>query len=99
MASCENRDDEIAREAVAVFIRILGTVAGNLALIHLPFGGVYLVGGVSRAMTPYFAANGFGDAFRDKGRFAGFMQNFAIHVVEDDYAALIGLAHHLSAQF
>ena len=99
MASCESGDDPIAAEAVAVFIRILGTVAGNLALIHLPFGGVYLVGGVSRAMAPYFAANGFGEAFRDKGRFAGFMQNFAIHVVEDDYAALIGLAHHLSAQF
>ncbi len=90
--------DELARESVAVFVRILGTVAGNLALIHLPFGGIYLVGGVSRAMTPYFSEFGFGDAFRDKGRFAGFMQNFAIHVVEDDYAALIGLAAHLSSQ-
>lgn len=99
MAACDRGDDEIARDAVAVFVRILGTVAGNLALIHLPFGGVYLVGGVSRAMTPYFATFGFGDAFRDKGRFAGFMQNFAIHVVEDDYAALTGLAAHLSAQF
>lgn len=99
MAACDRGDDPIAREAVSVFVRILGTVSGNLALIHLPFGGIYLVGGVSRAMTPYFGTFGFGDAFRDKGRFAGFMQNFAIHVVEDDYAALIGLAAHLSSQF
>ena len=99
MASCDSGDDPLAKEAVSVFVRILGTVAGNLALIHLPFGGVYLVGGVSRAMTPYFSEFGFGDSFRDKGRFAGFMQNFAIHVVEDDYAALIGLAAHLSSQF
>ena len=99
MAACDRGDDLIALETVAVFIRILGRVVGNLALIHLPFGGIYLVGGVSRAMMPHFATFGFSDAFRDKGRFAGFMQNFAVHVVEDDYAALIGLSSHLSAQF
>lgn len=84
--------DPRAQDALRVFIRILGTVAGNLSLVHLPFGGVYLVGGVARAMLPHLAQYGFSDAFRDKGRFAGFMGNFPVSVVLDDYAALTGNA-------
>lgn len=88
-------DPARAREAVATFVRIFGTVAGNLALIHLPFGGVFLAGGVARAMTPHLSEFGFTEAFRDKGRFAGFMQNFGVSVVEDDFAALTGTAAYL----
>ena len=95
MAACETGGDAIAEQAVATFVRLLGRVAGNLALDHLPFGGVFLAGGVARAMTPHFARFGFAEAFRDKGRFAGFMQNFAVAVIEDDYAALAGSAAHL----
>lgn len=88
--------DERATSAARTFARILGTVAGNLALIHLPFGGIYLVGGVARAFTGHLVEFGFVDAFRDKGRFAGFMANFPVSVVEDDYAALTGCAGHLA---
>lgn len=95
MAACADTSDPRALEAVQMFIRVLGTVCGNLSLIQLPFGGVYLVGGVARAVQPYLNTLGFDDAFRDKGRFAGFMGNFAVHVIEDDYAALTGCAAHL----
>ena len=88
-------EDPVARDAVRWFVRILGTVAGNLSLIHLPFGGVSLIGGVARAMQPYFDSYDFAAAFRDKGRFAGFMNNFHVDIVEDDFAALEGLAAHL----
>ena len=96
MAACNDAADPIAAEAVRHFIRILGRVAGNQSLDHLPFGGVYLAGGVARAMTPHLIPMGFVDAFRDKGRFAGFMQNFSVWVIEDDYAALAGSAAHLA---
>lgn len=95
MTACEDGSDPRAIEAAQVFARILGTVCGNLSLIQLPFGGVYLVGGVARAFAPFLNKFGFDDAFRDKGRFAGFMSNFSVHVVEDDYAALTGSAAHL----
>jgi len=85
-----------ARDAAGLMIRLLGAEAGNLALIHLPFGGVYLCGGVARALAPHLAAMGFAEAFRDKGRFAGFMQNFAVSVITDDYAALTGCAVYLA---
>ena len=34
----------------------LAQTLADLALIHLPYGGIYLIGGMSRAMTPHFAA-------------------------------------------
>ncbi len=95
MTAAAQGNDPIATKTVAVFSRMLGSVAGNLALVNLPFGGVYLVGGVSRAFAPYLGSNGFIEGFRDKGRFAPFMDSFSVTVIEDDYAALIGMAHHL----
>ena len=95
MEDCTAGTDPRAAEAARLFARMLGTVCGNLALIQLPFGGIYLVGGVARAFAPRLGELGFDAAFRDKGRFAGFMGNFAVHVVEDDYAALTGCAAHL----
>ena len=95
MAACADGDPH-AKDAVHLSIQILGAVAGNLALTLLPFGGIYLVGGVSRAFAPYLADAGFAQAFKDKGRFAGFMERFPIYVVNDDYAALTGCAAYLS---
>ena len=97
MAACADGSDERALEAARVFTRMLGTVVGNLALTQLPFGGIYLVGGVSRAFAPYLHDFDFEGAFRNKGRFSGFMRNFGVAVVEDDYAALTGSAAHLVA--
>lgn len=94
--ACSDGSDPRAIEAARLFTRILGTVCGNLALIQLPFGGLSLVGGVARAIAPHLNGFGFADAFRDKGRFAGFMDNFAVDVIEDDYAALTGAAAHLA---
>ncbi|MDH5799128.1 MAG: glucokinase [Paracoccaceae bacterium] len=95
MARIRDGADPRATETARVFAKILGTVAGNLSLIHLPFGGVYLIGGVARAFAPFLEGFGFGAAFRDKGRFAGFMTNFGVTIIEDDFAALIGCASHL----
>lgn len=85
-----------ADRALRVFTRMLGRVAGNLALIMLPFGGIYLCGGVVRHLGPHLMRMGFGDAFGDKGRFGPFMTQFPVHLVTDDYAALTGSACHLA---
>lgn len=85
-----------AEATLRIFVRLLGVSVGNLALTTLPFGGIYLVGGVSRAIAPYLADFGFVEAFRDKGRFSGFMKSFGVSVIEDEYAALTGCAIHLA---
>ncbi|MCX8509830.1 MAG: glucokinase [Rhodobacteraceae bacterium] len=90
--------DPLARHAATLFARFLGRVSGDLALIHLPYGGIYLVGGVARAFAPYLTPDHFGTAFHEKGRFSSFLADFSVQVIEDDYAALQGCAAHLAAE-
>ena len=92
----ESDSDPRSEQAMRTFARLLGVVAGNLALVHLPFGGIYLSGGVARAFAPHLTELGFIEAFRSKGRFAEFMDSFGVKVITDDYSALAGCAKHLS---
>src|SRR6056297_23290 len=96
MQAVNDGSSKVAEEAARVFIRMMGRAAGNLALVHLPFGGIYLCGGVARHFGPHLERLGFRDAFFDKGRFSDFMEQFPVHLVDDDYAALSGSAAHLS---
>ncbi|MCR9157620.1 MAG: glucokinase [Rhodobacteraceae bacterium] len=96
MQAVNDGSSKIAQDAARVFIRMLGRAAGNLALVHLPFGGIYLIGGVARHFAPHLLRLGFQEAFHDKGRFSDFMEQFPVHLVDDDYAALTGSAAHLS---
>ncbi|WP_238365317.1 glucokinase [Mesobacterium pallidum] len=83
-------------KALETFVRLLGNATGDLALVHLPFGGIYMVGGMARAAAQHAERMGFEAAFRDKGRFSDYLAAFPVHVVEDDYAALVGMAAHVS---
>ncbi|MEM9344520.1 MAG: glucokinase [Pseudomonadota bacterium] len=87
--------EALSRRTLEVFVRLLARVAGDLALNAMPFGGVYVSGGMGRAMAPWFDQFGFADEFRAKGRFSGLMDQFPVFVIEDDYAALIGCAAFL----
>lgn len=95
MKQVETGDGDHALTAARLFVETLGTVAGDLALIHLPFGGVYFAGGVARAFSAYFQRLDFAKSFRSKGRFSQFMSDFPVFVIEDDYAALSGCAAYL----
>lgn len=89
--------DARAGVAAAMFVRLMAVVAGNLALTHMPFGGIYLTGGVVRHFAPALLRFGFAEAYHDKGRFSQLMQDFPVWVIEDDYAPLHGCATHLVA--
>jgi glucokinase len=90
------KGDAVAREAARLYIHILGSTLGNLALTHLPYGGIFLIGGMARALTPYMAEMGLAQSLTDKGRFASFLSSFPVWVVEDDFAALTGCAAYLA---
>ncbi|WP_339107214.1 ROK family protein [Thioclava sp. GXIMD4216] len=90
-------EDRDALKAAEIFTTLLGGVLGDLALTHLPFGGIYLIGGAARAIEPWLERFNFQQAFKDKGSFSDYMERFSIHVVEDDYAALAGCANYLAA--
>jgi glucokinase len=88
--------DAIATHAARLYVHILAQMLADLALIHLPYGGIYLIGGMSRAMTPHMATFGLGAQFREPRRVDLLRHDFSITVVEDDYAALTGCAAYLN---
>ena len=90
--------DPVAAEAARLYTRILGQTLADLALIHLPWGGIHLIGGMARAMTAAFARFGLAQGFREDRRVDLLVKDFSVTVVEDDYAALTGCAAWLAAQ-
>ncbi len=83
------------QRAIGLFTRLLGTVAGDLALTHLPMGGIYLIGGMARAVAPSLTGSGFHAAFTGKGPYTAIVQDIPIFLIEDDMAALHGCARYL----
>jgi len=79
------------------YVRILAQYTADLALTTLPFGGIFYIGGVARAFTPWMARFGYDAAFTDMGRFSKLVAQFPVALVEDDFAALTGCAAYLVA--
>jgi glucokinase len=90
--------DATAAQAARLYVHILAQTLADLALIHLPYGGIYLIGGMARAMTPHFATYGLTSGFREARRVDLLQKDFSVTVVEDDYAALTGCAAYLASQ-
>ncbi|MGQ0567484.1 MAG: glucokinase [Gemmobacter sp.] len=88
--------DPLAEHAARLYTYVLGQMLADQALIHLPYGGIYLIGGMSRAMTPFFDRFGLTTAFREDRRVPLLTRDFAVAVVEDDFAALTGCAVYLA---
>ena len=79
--------DAGACTSLTAFARLLGNVLGNLALNHLPMGGIYLIGGTARAVAPFLVPLGFEESFTAKGPYSHIMQDIPVSLVTDDSAA------------
>lgn len=82
--------DGEAQVTLVLFTRLLGTVMGNLALTHMATGGVYLIGGAARALSPHLAGLGLAEAFAAKGPYSEIMRAMPVTLITDDDAALLG---------
>ena len=85
-------------EAIRIYLRVLGTVLGDIALSHLPMGGIYLIGGFARAIAPLIKSPDFIGSFTDKGPYRTIMEAIPLHIITDDKAALYGCARALRQQ-
>lgn len=87
-------DHPVALEAVTLFSRLYGAIAGDLALACLPSGGVYIAGGIAPKLLPCLQQGAFMQAFFDKGRMAGLMYRFPVHVITNTQSGLLGAASY-----
>jgi len=87
----ENKAD-ICEATLDLFVRVLGTVTGNMAVTLLPTGGIYLGGGIPPRILKRLARPDFLSSITDKGRFFSLCANMPVHVILDSRAALHGAA-------
>ena len=77
-----------------LFVSILGSEAGNLALKVLATGGVYLGGGIPPRILSFLKDASFMRAFTAKGRFSEMLAKVPVHVICNPEAGLFGAACH-----
>jgi glucokinase len=86
------RSDATAAETLERFATYLGRYAGDLALVFLPRGGVYLAGGIGLRLAAYLRDSQFRAAFLDKEPHRRLMETMATVAVTHPNPALAGLA-------
>ena len=85
-------NDYLAGQALKLFVEAYGAEAGNLALKLLPYGGLYVAGGIAPKILPLLQNGNFIKAFTDKGRMRTLMEKFPVYVVLNPKVGLIGAA-------
>ncbi len=85
---------EICTQTMDLFVSILGSEAGNLALKVLATGGIYLGGGIPRRILPLLKGKAFTEGFLDKGRFADMLTRVPVYVITHPAAGVFGAACH-----
>lgn len=84
--------EPLANETLAMFLAMLGTVAGNLALTLGARGGLLIGGGIVPHLIPTVLASEFRERFENKGRFRPYLEAIPVHVITHPYPAFVGLA-------
>ena len=82
----------LSDRTVEVFCRMLGTVAGNLALTLGARGGIYIGGGIVPRIVKRFEQSGFRERFEAKGRFSEYVSRIPVFVLMDTFAAFKGVS-------
>ena len=85
-------DDPLSVRALDLFVSVLGSQAGNLALTVLATGGVYVAGGIAPRIVARLRDGAFVAAFRGKGRLADLLARIPVHVVMSPDVGLLGAA-------
>ena len=84
--------DRIAGRTMEIFIDAYGAAAGNLALKLLPYGGLYVAGGVTAKNMALIRDGSFLSAFGHKGRMSPLLKDVPVYLVINQSIGLIGAA-------
>ena len=90
-AALEKRD-RLCEQTLQMFVEAYGAEAGNLALKLLPYGGLYVAGGIAAKILPLIQEGNFLRAFGQKGRVSPLLEKVSVRVVLNPQVGLIGAA-------
>ena len=83
---------ELSKKTLLLFIEIFGEIAGDMALFTLPFNGVYLLGRLTRSLTPLILQTTiFMDHFKNKDHFWFLLGRIPVYLIQNKHIELIGV--------
>ncbi|HEY9605819.1 MAG TPA: glucokinase [Allocoleopsis sp.] len=86
------KSDRLCEQTLQMFVEAYGAEAGNLALKLLPYGGLYVAGGIAAKILPLMQDGSFLRAFSHKGRVSPLLEKVPVHIVLNAQVGLIGAA-------
>ncbi len=84
------KNDTLCKQTMEIFISAYGAEAGNLALKLLPYGGLYIAGGIAPKILPLMQTGSFMEAFKAKGRMSSLLTKMPVHIILNAKVGLIG---------
>lgn len=93
-----SESDRLCVEALSMFVSAYGSAAGDLAVTVLPYGGLYVAGGIAPKILPLLQkGDRFSKAFCHKGRLRPVLEKIPVRVVLDPKVGLLGAAQVAAA--
>jgi glucokinase len=83
--------DRIANETVSLFLSILGSAAGNLALSTMAKGGVYIAGGIVPNLTAFAAQSSLRECFLGGSKMRYLLEPIPTYIITNEHPAFVGL--------
>ena len=84
--------NQMAEQALDLWVSVYGAEAGNLALKAMATGGIFLGGGISPKILSKLTGPLFMQAFLEKGRLRPLLESIPVQVITNDKAGLLGAA-------
>lgn len=86
------RSDRLSEKTMELFLEAYGAEAGNLALKLLPYGGLYIAGGIAPKILPLIQEGRFLLNFSQKGRMRSLLEDIPVYIILNHHVGLIGAA-------
>jgi len=90
------KDNKVCKDIMKLFIKMYGSFAGSLAVIFLPFGGVYLAGGIATKNEKLFLeSNLFMKSFESNynPNIRPLLKKIPVYIIKDYSISLYGAAN------
>ena len=91
-ANALNATCTVCEQTLTLFCDVLGSFAGNLALIMNSQGGVYIAGGIVPRFVDYLKLSDFRARFETKGRLSSITEQAPTYVITEEQPGLLGAA-------